>query len=43
MGWLSLKGRDSFGVNFGRPIVANGELLCSCAKVRATIELSLGG
>ena len=29
-------------VNFGRPIVSNGDFLRSCAEVRAAIELSLG-
>jgi len=31
-----------FWVNVGRPIVTNGNLLRSCAKVRESIELSFG-
>jgi len=27
MGWLSLKGRGSFGANVGRPIVTNGDFV----------------
>jgi len=27
------RGRSSFGVNLGRPIVTNGELLHSCVEV----------
>ena len=43
MGWLSSKGRGSFGVNLGRPIVTNGDFVAySCAKVRAAIDLSFG-
>jgi len=30
------------GVNLGRPIVTNGNLLRSCVEVRAAIELSFG-
>jgi len=36
------RGKGSFGVNLGRPIVNNGTLLHSCAEVREPIELSFG-
>jgi len=34
--------RAVFAVYLGRPIVTNGDLLHSCAEVRAAIELSFG-
>jgi len=36
------KGRGSFGVNLGRPIVTNGDLVHSCAEMHEPIELSFG-
>jgi len=36
------KGRAVLGVNLGRPIVTNGDLLCSYVEVGEPIELSFG-
>jgi len=36
------RGRGGFGMNLGRPIVTNGNMLLSYAEVRAAIELSFG-
>ena len=34
--------RGNFGVNVEHPIVTNGDVLRTCAKVREAIELSFG-
>ena len=38
------RGRDSFGVNMGRPIVTSGDLtlLCGCVKMHEPIEMQFG-
>jgi len=41
-GVVIIEGRGSFGMNLGRPIVTNKDLLHSCAEVREPIELSFG-
>jgi len=45
-GWLSSKGRDSFGMNLGRPIVTSGDfvaLLRSSARAMHPSQITLGG
>ena len=43
LGWWSSKGRGSFGINLGRPIVTNGNLLPSCARATRSSQITLGG